>query len=173
MIAGVLQTPNIKKERIYTMETSVLIQAPYKLEDAYSPLEERTDIDYAVMSVDNFNVGDSLIGLYITISSDPIGSVIMSGMIWDVVKKIIYEVLSRLVQSLGKIFSQKCTQEECEQETSIKISLCIKESPKKEYRMYETCTINRPLSDDNMNKISENMMNQLKEIARTQYEKDE
>ena len=39
--------------------------------------------------------------------------------------------------------------------------------------MYETCTINRPLSDDNMNKISENMMNQLKEIARTQYEKDE
>lgn len=87
MIAGVLQTPNIKKERIYTMETSVLIQVPYKLEDAYSPLEERTDIDYAVMSVDNFNVGDSLIGLYITISSDPIGSVIMSGMIWDVVKK--------------------------------------------------------------------------------------
>ena len=69
------------------METSVLIQVPYKLEDAYSPREERTDIDYAVMSVDNFNVGDSLIGLYITISSDPIGSVIMSGMIWDVVKK--------------------------------------------------------------------------------------
>ena len=88
-------------------------------------------------------------------------------------KKIIYEVLSRLVQSLGKIFSKKCTQEECEQETNIKISLCIKESPKKEYRMYETCTINRPLSDDNMNNISENMMNQLKEIARTQYEKDE
>lgn len=46
------------------METSVLIQVPYELESAYSPLEERTDIDYTVMSVDNFNVGDFLIGLY-------------------------------------------------------------------------------------------------------------
>lgn len=26
------------------METSVLIQVPYELESAYSPLEERTDI---------------------------------------------------------------------------------------------------------------------------------
>lgn len=33
--------------------------------------------------------------------------------------------------------------------------------------------MHRKAYDDNMNKISENMMNQLKEIARTQYEKDE
>lgn len=52
------------------METSVLIQVPYELESAYSPLEERTDIDYTVMSVDNFNVGDFLIGLYITIPEE-------------------------------------------------------------------------------------------------------
>ena len=54
------------------METSVLIQVPYELESVYSPLEERTDIDYTVMSVDNFNVGDFLIGLYITISSNSV-----------------------------------------------------------------------------------------------------
>lgn len=61
------------------METSVLIQVPYELESAYSPLEERTDIDYTVMSVDNFNVGDFLIGLYITISSNSIITGVVSG----------------------------------------------------------------------------------------------
>ena len=40
------------------METSVLIQVPYELEKIYSPLEERDDIDYVVMPVDNFNVSD-------------------------------------------------------------------------------------------------------------------
>ena len=53
------------------METSVLIQVPYELEKVYSPLEERNDIDYVVMPVDNFNVSDFLMGVYITISSDP------------------------------------------------------------------------------------------------------
>lgn len=68
------------------METSVLIQVPYELESVYSPLEERTDIDYTVMSVDNFNVGDFLIGLYITISSNSVITGVVSGMIWAVQK---------------------------------------------------------------------------------------
>lgn len=46
------------------METSVLIQVPYELEKVYSPLEERNDIDYVVMPVDNFNVSDFLMGVY-------------------------------------------------------------------------------------------------------------
>lgn len=45
------------------METSVLIQVPYELEKVYSPLEERNDIDYVVMPVDNFNVSDFLMGV--------------------------------------------------------------------------------------------------------------
>lgn len=65
------------------METSVLIQVPYELEKVYSPLEERNDIDYVVMPVDNFNVSDFLMGVYITISSDPVAAGVMSGMIWD------------------------------------------------------------------------------------------
>ena len=72
------------------METSVLIQVPYELESAYSPLEERTDIDYTVMSVDNFNVGDFLIGLYITISSNSIITGVVSGMIWDVINMMFW-----------------------------------------------------------------------------------
>ena len=78
------------------METSVLIQVPYELESAYSPLEERTDIDYTVMSVDNFNVGDFLIGLYITISSNSIITGVVSGMIWDVIKIVSHDVLDKL-----------------------------------------------------------------------------
>lgn len=80
------------------METSVLIQVPYELESAYSPLEERTDIDYTVMSVDNFNVGDFLIGLYITISSNSIITGVVSGMIWDVIKIVSHDVLDKLRQ---------------------------------------------------------------------------
>ena len=96
----------------------------------------------------------------------------MSGMIWDAVKMIAHEVLSRLVQSSGNIPSRQLIQVEGEQETCVKISLCIQEDSKKEYRMDATCTINRQLNDDDMNKISENMMNQLKEMARAQYEKN-
>lgn len=154
------------------METSVLIQVPYELEKVYSPLEERNDIDYVVMPVDNFNVSDFLMGVYITISSDPVTAGVMSGMIWDAVKMIAHEVLSRLVQSSGNIPSRQRIQVEGEQETCVKISLCIQEDSKKEYRMDAACTINRQLNDDDMNKISENMMNQLKEMARAQYEKN-
>lgn len=154
------------------METSVLIQVPYELEKVYSPLEERNDIDYVVMPVDNFNVSDFLMGVYITISSDPVAVGVMSGMIWDAVKMIAHEVLSRLVQSSGNILSRQLIQVEGEQETCVKISLCIQEDSKKEYRMDAVCTINRQLNDDDTNKISENMMNQLKEMARAQYEKN-
>lgn len=154
------------------METSVLIQVPYELEKVYSPLEERNDIDYVVMPVDNFNVSDFLMGVYITISSDSVAAGVMSGMIWDAVKMIAHEVLSRLVQSSGNIPSRQLIQVEGEQETCVKISLCIQEDSKKEYRMDAACTINRQLNDDDMNKISENMMNQLKEMARAQYEKN-
>ena len=154
------------------METSVLIQVPYELEKVYSPLEERNDIDYVVMPVDNFNVSDFLMGVYITISSDPVAAGVMSGMIGDAVKMIAHEGLSRLVQSSGNIPSRQLIQVEGEQETCVKISLCIQEDSKKEYRMDAACTINRQLNDDDMNKISENMMNQLKEMARAQYEKN-
>ena len=154
------------------METSVLVQVPYELEKVYSPLEERDDIDYVIMPVDNFNVSDLLMGVYITISSDPVAAGVMSGMIWDAVKMIAHEVLSRLVQSSGNIPSRQLIQVEGEQETCVKISLCIQEDSKKEYRMDAVCTINRQLNDDDTNKISENMMNQLKEMARAQYEKN-
>lgn len=152
------------------METSVLIQVPYELEKIYSPLEERDDIDYAVMSVDNFNVGDFLMGLYITISSDPVAAGVMSGMIWDTVKIIVQEVFSRLVKSSGSISQRQFTQARNEQETCVKVSLTIKENPKKEYRMDAEYTINRPLNDDDTNKISGNMLNQLKEMAMERYE---
>ncbi len=89
------------------METSVLIQVPYELESAYSPLEERTDIDYTVMSVDNFNVGDFLIGLYITISSNSIITGVVSGMIWDVIKIVLHDVLDKLRQSSKEKTSEK------------------------------------------------------------------
>lgn len=150
------------------METSVLIQIPYELESAYSPLEERTDIDYAVMSVDNFNVGEFLIGLYITISSDSVAAGVMSAIIWDTVKTIARDVLDKLIRPSGTISQKQITSE---QETCIRISLCIQENSKNEYRMDAEYTVNRNLDDDNTNRMSENMMNQLKEMARAQYEK--
>lgn len=52
------KTAKVNWEDYVKWKSSVLIQVPYELESAYSPLEERTDIDYTVMSVDNFNVGD-------------------------------------------------------------------------------------------------------------------
>lgn len=151
------------------METSVLIQIPYELESAYSPLEERTDIDYAVMSVDNFNVGEFLIGLYITISSDSVAAGVMSAIIWDTVKTIARDVLDKLIRPSGTISQKQITSE---QETCIRISLCIQENSKNEYRMVAEYTVNRNLDDDNTNRMSENMMNQLKEMARAQYEKN-
>lgn len=151
------------------METSVLIQIPYELESAYSPLEERTDIDYAVMSVDNFNVGEFLIGLYITISSDSVAAGVMSAIIWDTVKTIARDVLDKLIRPSGTISQKQITSE---QETCIRISLCIQENSKNEYRMDAEYTVNRNLDDDNTNRMSENMMNQLKEMARAQYEKN-
>ena len=151
------------------METSVLIQIPYELESAYSPLEERTDIDYAVMSVDNFNVGEFLIGLYITISSDSVAAGVMSAIIWDTVKTIARDVLDKLIRPSGAISQKQITSE---QETCIRISLCIQENSKNEYRMDAEYTVNRNLDDDNTNRMSENMMNQLKEMARAQYEKN-
>ena len=93
------------------METSVLIQVPYELESAYSPLEERTDIDYTVMSVDNFNVGDFLIGLYITISSNSIITGVVSGMIWDVIKIVSHDVLDKLRQSSKEKTSEKISEQ--------------------------------------------------------------
>lgn len=119
------------------METSVLIQVPYELESAYSPLEERTDIDYTVMSVDNFNVGDFLIGLYITISSNSIITGVVSGMIWDVIKIVSHDVLDKLRQSSKEKTSEKISEqpnkEDGEQETCIKVSLCVRENSKDEY----------------------------------------
>ena len=121
------------------METSVLIQVPYELESAYSPLEERTDIDYTVMSVDNFNVGDFLIGLYITISSNSIITGVVSGMIWDVIKIVSHDVLDKLRQSSKEKTSEKISEqpnkEDGEQETCIKVSLCVRENSKDEYRI--------------------------------------
>lgn len=129
------------------METSVLIQVPYELESAYSPLEERTDIDYTVMSVDNFNVGDFLIGLYITISSNSIITGVVSGMIWDVIKIVSHDVLDKLRQSSKEKTSEKISEqpnkEDGEQETCIKVSLCVRENSKDEYRIGAEYRINR------------------------------
>lgn len=155
------------------METSVLIQVPYELEKIYSPLEERDDIDYAVMSVDNFNVGDFLMGLYITISSDPVAAGVMSGMIWDTVKIIVQEALSRLVKSSGNIPQRQYAQVGNKQETCVKVSLAIKVDSKNEYRVDAECTVNRHLNDNDTNKISENMLNRLKEMAMERYETSE
>ena len=49
---------------------------------------------------------------------------------------IAHEVLSRLVQSSGNIPSRQLIQVEGEQETCVKISLCIQEDSKKEYMVY-------------------------------------
>ena len=141
------------------METSVLIQVPYELESAYSPLEERTDIDYTVMSVDNFNVGDFLIGLYITISSN----------------SIITGVLDKLRQSSKEKTSEKISEqpnkENGEQETCIKVSLCVRENSKDEYRIGAEYRINRYLNNEDVNKISENVAGQLAEAVILHYEK--
>lgn len=134
------------------METSVLIQVPYELESAYSPLEERTDIDYTVMSVDNFNVGDFLIGLYITISSNSIITGVVSGMIWDVIKIVSHDVLDKLRQSSKEKTSEKISEqpnkEDGEQETCIKVSLCVRENSKDEYRIGAEYRINRYLNNE-------------------------
>ena len=139
------------------METSVLIQVPYELESAYSPLEERTDIDYTVMSVDNFNVGDFLIGLYITISSNSIITGVVSGMIWDVIKIVSHDVLDKLRQSSKEKTSEK-----------------ISEQPNKEDGEQETTTlytILKSLNNEDVNKISENVAGQLAEAVILHYEK--
>ena len=149
------------------METSVLIQVPYELESAYSPLEERTDIDYTVMSVDNFNVGDFLIGLYITISSNSIITGVVSGMIWDVIKIVSHDVLDKLRQSSKEKTSEKISEqpnkEDGEQETCIKVSLCVRENSKDEYRIGAEYRINRYLNNEDVNKISENVKEKLDE----------
>lgn len=140
------------------METSVLIQVPYELESAYSPLEERTDIDYTVMSVDNFNVGDFLIGLYITISSNSIITGVVSGMIWDVIKIVSHDVLDKLRQSSKEKTSEKISEqpnkEDGEQETCIKVSLCVRENSKDEYRIGAEYRINRYLNNEDALNIS-------------------
>ena len=157
------------------METSVLIQVPYELESAYSPLEERTDIDYTVMSVDNFNVGDFLIGLYITISSNSIITGVVSGMIWDVIKIVLHDVLDKLRQSSKEKTSEKISEqpnkENGEQETCIKVSLCVRENSKDEYRRGAEYRINRYLNNEDVNKISENVAGQLAEAVILHYEK--
>lgn len=157
------------------METSVLIQVPYELESAYSPLEERTDIDYTVMSVDNFNVGDFLIGLYITISSNSIITGVVSGMIWDVIKIVLHDVLDKLRQSSKEKTSEKISEqpnkENGEQETYIKVSLCVRENSKDEYRIGAEYRINRYLNNEDVNKISENVAGQLAEAVILHYEK--
>lgn len=157
------------------METSVLIQVPYELESAYSPLEERTDIDYTVMSVDNFNVGDFLIGLYITISSNSIITGVVSGMIWDVIKIVSHDVLDKLRQSSKEKTSEKISEqpnkEDGEQETCIKVSLCVRENSKDEYRIGAEYRINRYLNNEDVNKISENVAGQLAEVVILHYEK--
>ena len=145
------------------METSVLIQVPYELESAYSPLEERTDIDYTVMSVDNFNVGDFLIGLYITISSNSIITGVVSGMIWDVIKIVSHDVLDKLRQSSKEKTSEKIS--------CIKVSLCVRENSKDEYRIGAEYRINRYLNNEDVNKISENVAGQLAEAVILHYEK--
>lgn len=157
------------------METSVLNQVPYELESVYSPLEERTDIDYTVMSVDNFNVGDFLIGLYITISSNSVITGVVSGMIWDVIKVISHDVLDKLRQSSkektsGKISGQP-NREDGEQETCIKVSLCVRENSKDEYRIDAEYKINRYLNNEDVNKISKNVAGQLAEAVILHYEK--
>ena len=157
------------------METSVLIQVPYELESVYSPLEERTDIDYTVMSVDNFNVGDFLIGLYITISSNSVITGVVSGMIWDAIKVVSHDVLDKLRQSSkektsGKISGQP-NREDGEQETCIKVSLCVRENSKDEYRIDAEYKINRYLNNEDVNKISKNVAGQLAEAVILHYEK--
>lgn len=151
----------------------MLIQVPYELESVYSPLEERTDIDYTVMSVDNFNVGDFLIGLYITISSNSVITGVVSGMIWDVIKVVSHDVLDKLRQSSkektsGKISGQPNREDG---ETCIKVSLCVRENSKDEYRIDAEYKINRYLNNEDVNKISKNVAGQLAEAVILHYEK--
>ena len=58
-----------------------------------------------------------------------------------------------------------------EQETCIKVSLCVRENSKDEYRIGAEYRINRYLNNEDVNKISENVAGQLAEAVILHYEK--
>lgn len=70
-----------------------------------------------------------------------------------------------------KKISEQPNKENGEQETCIKVSLCVRENSKDEYRIGAEYRINRYLNNEDVNKISENVAGQLAEAVILHYEK--
>jgi len=97
-----------------------MLEVPREYQEAYRSLNECREIDYQVMSADNFTAED-IVSIYVLITADPVATAVVSEMIVELLKKITHEVLIRLKKAKEK--------QKTENSSETHVRLLIRETP--------------------------------------------
>lgn len=137
------------------MKVSVMLEVPREYQEAYRSLNECREIDYQVMSADNFTAED-IVSIYVLITADPVATAVVSEMIVELLKKITHEVLIRLKTAKGK--------QKTENSSETHVRLLIRETPLENggVQIEREVIVNKPLDNDHICELIDKLVKLVK-----------